>query len=135
MLVPIPGSDGSYNYDPSIPAPSGGGGGGGGGDFSTAKVTFINSAVGKQYNVLLVEVVDTPIAGLVGENIPIGAEETIEIPLYKGAAYINIQSQFANIDFSVMPSWTGGISLSEDQNYIKVTSDGTFTAAGSAAVN
>lgn len=31
MLVPIPGSDGSYTYDPSVPAPSGGGGGGGGG--------------------------------------------------------------------------------------------------------
>lgn len=26
MLTPIPGSDGSYTYDPSVPAPSGGGG-------------------------------------------------------------------------------------------------------------
>lgn len=31
MLVPIPGSNGSYEYDPSIPEGSGGGGGGGGG--------------------------------------------------------------------------------------------------------
>ena len=47
MLVPIPGSDGSYNYDPSIPAPSGGGGGGGGGS-SNYTITLI-SAPDPQY--------------------------------------------------------------------------------------
>lgn len=135
MLVPIPGSDGSYNYDPSIPAPSGGGGGGGGGDFSTAKVTFINTALGKVYYVNLFVVSDSPLTGLVGGTITIGAEQTIEIPLYKGASYIEIQSQFSAIDFSVMPSWTGGVSLTDDQSYLKVTGDGSFTAAGSEEVN
>ena len=43
MLVPIPGSDGSYEYDPSIPEGSGGGGGGGGGDLSSATLTITDN--------------------------------------------------------------------------------------------
>lgn len=43
MLVPIPGSNGSYEYDPSIPEGSGGGGGGGGGGGSLlCKAEFIS---------------------------------------------------------------------------------------------
>ena len=126
MLVPIPGSDGSYNYDPSIPAPSGGGGGGGGGDLSPASVILKNSAEGKFYTYKMT-IINKDLNSMSFADITVYDETTVEIPLYKGTAYVPLLVYDA--DESVMPVVTGDITLDQSGTF-KVTGDGSITFAG-----
>lgn len=131
MLVPT-GAEGKYEYDPSIPAGSGGGGGGGGGgDLSSATVTFINTALGKYYAVLF-PTFEPGDPGLRASPLAVGDEVSVTTPLYKGVAYINPQIQIQEMNYDVMPTFTGGISL--DDGLIKITGDGTITAAGTGTI-
>lgn len=128
MLVPIPGSDGSYEYDPSIPAPSGGGGGGGG-DFSYVDVTFINSGgENTKYNVFAIDVDETK--GLAETGYDVETTLTVSILTYKGNAFIPIP-WFTNINNTVMPSCTGDITLDLGDDFgFFIRGEGTITFAG-----
>lgn len=127
MLVPIPGSDGSYNYDPSIPAPSGGGGGGGGGssDFSTAKVTFINSDETKLYIVNKLVMIQGSYMEV--GSVSVQSSETADLVLYKGSTYV---SEFEDIDEDTPPVVTGNISFDADAGEFVITGDGSITLKG-----
>lgn len=159
MLVPT-GTEGKYEYDPSIPAPSGGGGditveslsatenktytapagkayspvvvnvsggGGGGGDLSTARVTLKNSAESKFYTYNMT-IINKDLSGVSFANITVYDETTVEIPLYKGTAYVPLKVHDA--DESVMPVMTGDITLDMPTSSFKVTGDGSITFAG-----
>ena len=128
MLVPT-GAEGKYEYDPSIPAPSGGGGGGGGGDFSTAKVTFINSDDTKMYVV-------NKLAMIQGSYMEVGSvsvqsSEAVDLVLYKGSTYV---SEFENIDYDTPPVVTGNISFDADAGEFVITGDGSITLKGTGGM-
>lgn len=129
MLVPIPGSDGSYNYDPSIPAPSGGGGGGGGGDFSTAKVTFINSDNTKMYTVNKLAMIQESYMEV--GSVSVQSSETADLVLYKGSTYV---SEFEDIDYDTPPVVTGNISFNADAGEFVITGDGSITLKGTGGM-
>ena len=108
------------------------GGGGGGGDYSTATVTFINSASGKSYTLL-------PIWPTIGENeleYPKGETGSVEvfssqefgIPMYKGKAVLPLGNWIDDVDNEVMPITTGGVSF--DLLNFNITGDGTITFSG-----
>lgn len=125
MLVPIPGSNGSYEYDPSIPAPSGGGGGGGGGDFSIAHVTFINSDDTKFYTVTnLAMILDSH---LEVDQVGVQSSENVDLVLYKGSVSVSI---FEDIDLETVPVVTGDISFDSDNGAFVITGDGSITLKG-----
>lgn len=120
MLVPIPGSNGSYEYDPSIPAPSGGGGGGGGGDFSTAKVTFTNNsshhfaiAGPTLYEGIMYPTMDSD--DMVGD--------VFDIVLYKGVATLAV------VDTEEMFSFTVTGDIVAGRTSLTVSGDGTVVIA------
>ena len=156
MLVPT-GAEGKYEYDPSIPAGSGGGGditveslsvtendtytapagkayspvvvnvSGGGGDLSTARVTLKNSAEGKFYTFNMT-IINKDLSGVSYANVTVYDETMVEIPLYKGTAYVPLLVHEA--DESVMPVMTGDITLDMPTGSFKVTGDGSITIAG-----
>lgn len=135
MLVPIPGSDGSYTYDPSVPAPSGGGGGGGGGgssDFSTAKVNFINSANGKYYTVKYIGVTEFGLHYF--PQFSVDVSENVEMVLYKGMYTLSLMD-FDEVDDQTMPECTGDITLDLDELAFIITGDGSITMKGTGSIN
>lgn len=125
MLVPIPGSNGSYEYDPSIPAPSGGGGGGGGGDFSTAKVTFINSDDTKVYSVNKLVMIQG--SYMEAGSVSVNSSEAVDLVLYKGSTYV---SEFEDIDYDTPPVVTGNISFDAYAGEFVITGEGSITLKG-----
>lgn len=124
MLVPT-GAEGKYEYDPSIPAGSGGGGGGGGGDFSTAKVTFINSDDTKVYTVAKLVMIRGSYMEV--ENLTVNSSEAVDLVLYKGSTYV---SEFDDIDYDTPPVVTGNISIDADAGEFVITGDGSITLKG-----
>ena len=131
MLVPIPGSDGSYNYDPSIPAPSGGGGGGGGGDFSYINVTFINSdGLNSSSYGLIYAYTDDEYGLLYSSIASIGAgkpEQIIPLLAYKGRITLSIYDNMESVDDSTPPVVTGNIVFDDDRGEFAITGEGTIT--------
>lgn len=109
-------------------------GGGGSSDFSTATVTFINSAApDRTYDVTLATVGNDPdIEDAVysgdGRTVIGGSQISVVVPLYKGR-YVLPTDAFADVDFTVMPTTTGGVTVSDA---VYVTGDGTITLAGKA---
>ena len=133
MLVPT-GAEGKYEYDPSIPAGSGGGGGGGGSsDFSSAKVTFLNSAPTTYYEVATYGIFNDAVSTEILTVTFDGQEQTVEVPLYKGKAMIGMAG-FRNVG-PVLPTTTGGVELDLDNFCFVVTGDGTITCEGDGGGN
>lgn len=101
-----------------------GGGGGGDSDFSTAEVTFNNTATGSYW--IGVPRIETD--KLVFNKINVLTPVTVAVPLYKGSCTFLLIAD--SINTSVKPTFTGGVSIDETFSFITVTGDGTFTAAG-----
>lgn len=98
-------------------------------DFSTATVTFSRSNDDGEYRAVLSGVLDSDPAGISTEPYVIGSTPaTIKIPLYKGKAFISLNT-FFGVDTSVMPVFTGGVSLDNQTGAIIITGDGTFSTA------
>lgn len=110
------------------------GGGGGGGDFSTAIVTFINSASGKAYTIYPIwpAIGENGLDYTTGDSIDVSSSYEFEIPMYKGKAVIPAGDWIDNADFDVMPTTTGGVSF--DATNFNITGDGTITFSGTKDV-
>lgn len=106
-----------------------GGGGGGSSDFSIAEVTFINSAEGGYYDVLLPYVTEGRIEYGTGGATVSDEPVTVLVPLYQGVAGIGLD-MFENIDDQVTPVVTGDITFDPETFYYVVMGDGTITLAG-----
>ena len=104
-------------------------------DLSTAEVTFINSseATNSPYYINISRVVDDPVSTIVLSNIAVDAEssETVVVPLYKGS-FIMFASNISQASQATPPVVTGGVEFDTTSGtaMIKITGDGTFTAAG-----
>lgn len=98
---------------------------GGGGDFSTAKVTFINSDDTKFYTVYSLVM----IRGSYMEvgKMEVSSSEAVDLVLYKGSTYV---SEFDDIDYETPPVVTGNISFDADMGEFVITGDGSITLKG-----
>lgn len=108
-----------------------GGGGGGSSDFSTAEVTFINAdTTTAPYNSLIFHITDD--AYISAEQITVSDTVTVDVPLYKGRAEVELLMALTEVDESYMPTATGGASLEFLPPFPKlvITGDGTITAKG-----
>ena len=98
--------------------------GSGDSDFSVANVTFINS--GSSY-ILTCPYVDEDYMTV--DRYGITTEMTLQIPLYKGLFILGFNN-VEDVDFSVMPTISGGIRMVDSQ--FEITGDGTITMEGNA---
>jgi hypothetical protein len=107
--------------------PGEGGGGGGDSDFSTATVEFICSQY--RYSVTAVAIESDEISVVTHDSYD-DNPLTMTIPLYKGKYSISAAFDLTNVDFNVMPTFTGDITLDMGTGAIVVAGDGTITCAG-----
>ena len=116
----------------NVPAPSS--------DFTTAEVTFANSsqAANAPYYVFVPEVIDDPISTIIMTNIAVdaGSSETLLVPLYKGVCLMSL-STITQTSQASQPVMTGGVEIDSTHGgpLLKITGDGTFTAAGAPGSN
>lgn len=105
--------------------------GGGGGDFSTAEVTFINSS--ETASIYYVK----PFAYATEENtlkamtVKVETSEVVTFAIPASGKYEQtLSSMFGNIDYSIMPTTSGGVELNAQNGTLVITGNGTFSAAG-----
>ena len=107
---------------------------GGGGDLTTAQVTFINSAEGTSYTVYppFYFIAD----GVIGTTLsPLTVAESLvlTVPLGENGAVWQL-STIDDINYDVLPTATGDVTIDFDNFAIIITGDGTITAAGSGGI-
>ena len=125
MLVPIPGSDGSYNYDPSIPAPSGGGGGGSS-DYTIAHVTLTNNS-SHHFAIAGATLYEGTMYPTIDSDDMVG--DVLDIVLYKGVAILAVVDTEESFSFTV----TGDIVAG--RTTLTVSGDGTVVIADGGGIS
>lgn len=102
---------------------------GGGGNFKLAEVTFLNSASGKYYS-LLVTLYDPELQAIYRPPVnDVGDSSTIHLPVpTNGAGYILTPYDFDLVDWSATAVVTGDIT--EEEGVFYVRGDGTITLKG-----
>lgn len=110
------------------------GGGGGSSDFSTAEVTFINSAEDTAYNVYIQtdDVEGFLYIGVPDNAVSVDSTEnyTVKLPFpADGALVISLDSIADDIDTLIEPIVTGGVFVDGDGNLI-IAGDGSVIFAG-----
>lgn len=104
-------------------------GGSGGGDFKLAEVTFLNSASGKYYS-LLITLYDPELQAIYRPPVnDVGDGATVYLPIpTNGAGYVLTPYDFDLVDWSATAVVTGAITEEEGVFYVK--GDGTITLKG-----
>lgn len=110
--------------------------GSGSSDWSTANVTFFCSDAGSgvEYYVNLPTISSTYIRISDIITVYAGGSATVTVLLYKGVCILNT-SAFYSMDYSVTPTVTGDIELSQEYNGFVITGDGTITCGGDGGGN
>ena len=109
-----------------------GGGGGGGGGWKTISVKFVNTNPGGAPNEYIVENLyhlENNVLSNSGVRVPAEGDVTLDVLAYGDGVSFSLQN-FDNIDGSVEPTGTGGVSIDLQNVTITITGEGTFTAAG-----
>lgn len=108
------------------------GGGGGSSDFSTAEVTFINSAEDTGYNVYISRDKGDLYIGVTDAFVSVDSTEnyTVKLPIPNGGAtIISLDCIADGFNTLIEPIVTGGVIVDEDGNLI-ISGDGSVTFVG-----
>lgn len=114
-----------------------GGGGGGGGGWKTIPVKFVNSdpgggQIGDYYVENLSHLENNVLSN--GEvTVPANGDVTLDILAYGDGITFGLMNIFDNLSEDVVPTGTGGVSVSIQNHKVTITGEGTFTAAGNAS--